>query len=123
MKLELSPLGHTWLFDLDGTVVKHNGHKLDGKDTLLEGAKELFSQIPHGDMILFVTSRLESEKEQTETFLRENEIPFHQVIYGLPYGERILVNDKKPSGLHTAIALNTERDVCVDFEIEVNESL
>ncbi len=123
MKLELSPLGHTWLLDLDGTVLKHNGHKLEGCDSLLEGAECLFSHIPKGDMILFVTSRKEEEKEATESFLRANHIPFHQIVYGLPYGERILVNDRKPSGLNTAIALNTQRDCCVDLEIEVNESL
>lgn len=123
MKLELSPLGHTWLFDLDGTILKHNGHKIDGKDSLLEGAKTLFEHIPQGDMILFVTSRKEEERDETESFLRENHIPFHQIVYGLPYGERILVNDKKPSGLETAIALNTERDLCLDLEIEVNELL
>ncbi len=25
-KLVLSPLGKTWLFDIDGTIVKHNGY-------------------------------------------------------------------------------------------------
>lgn len=123
MKLELSPLGHTWLLDLDGTIVKHNGHKLDGKDSLLDGAKEFLGKIPEGDMILFVTSRKDSEKEETEAFLRDNKITFHQIVYGLPYGERILVNDGKPSGLETAIAINTKRDVCLDVEIEVNEDL
>lgn len=85
MKLEISPLGHTWLFDLDGTIVKHNGHKLDGKDSLLEGAKELLCNIPKNDMILFVTSRKEEESEETESFLRENNITFHQIIYGFPF--------------------------------------
>ena len=28
----------------------------------------------------------------------------------MPYGERILINDKKPSGLRTSIAINKERD-------------
>lgn len=123
MKLELSPLGHTWFLDLDGTIVKHNGHKLDGQDRLLEGAMEFFQQIPEGDMIVFVTSRKEEEKQGTEAFLQTHHIPFHHIVYGLPYGERILVNDKKPSGLNTAIAVNTERDVCIDVEIEVNPSL
>ncbi len=123
MELELSPLGHTWLFDLDGTILKHNGYKTDGKDTILEGVDQLFFDIPEGDMILFVTSRKLEEREQTEQFLRENHIRFDQIVYGLPYGERILVNDKKPSGLPTAIAINTERDCCVKLNIEVNEQL
>jgi hypothetical protein len=26
----LSPLPHTWIFDMDGTIVKHNGYKDGG---------------------------------------------------------------------------------------------
>ena len=39
-RMVLSTLPKTWILDLDGTVVKHNGYKLDGKDTLLIRAKE-----------------------------------------------------------------------------------
>ena len=49
-KLILSTLAHTWILDLDGTIVKHNGYKLDGTDTLLEGAKEFLEDIPEKDM-------------------------------------------------------------------------
>lgn len=45
-KLILSTLPKTWIFDLDGTLVKHNGYKLDGADTLLAGAKEYLESIP-----------------------------------------------------------------------------
>ena len=38
--LVLSTLPKTWVFDLDGTIMKHNGYKFDGYDTLLNGAKE-----------------------------------------------------------------------------------
>ena len=31
--LELSSLAKTWILDVDGTIVKHNGHKIDGFDT------------------------------------------------------------------------------------------
>ena len=51
--IKLSRLGHTWIFDLDGTIVKHNGYKIDGYDTLLDGAKEFLEQIPEKDMIIF----------------------------------------------------------------------
>lgn len=37
--LTLSTLPKTWIFDLDGTLVKHNGYKIDGHDTLLERVK------------------------------------------------------------------------------------
>ena len=34
----------------------------------------------------------------------------YKIIYDLPHGERILINDKKPSGLNTAIAISNERN-------------
>ena len=61
--------------------------------------------------------------EMTESFLRENGIRWNAIIYDLPYGERILVNDKKPSGLKTSIAVNTERDVFMEEIFIVDESL
>ena len=41
-KKKISSLKKTWLFDIDGTIVKHNGYKLDGEDTLLPGVAVIF---------------------------------------------------------------------------------
>lgn len=123
LKHTVSPLGKTWIFDLDGTVVKHNGYKLDGKDSWLENAKEFLDDIDSDDMIVFLTSRTENEKKLTEDFLKEAGIRYDAIIYNAPYGERILVNDKKPSGLTTAIAINTDRDVFMKDEFVVDETL
>lgn len=106
----VSSLGKTWILDLDGTLVKHNGYKLDGRDTFLEGAEKFLSEIPEQDKIILLTSRTEQERELTEVFLQENHVRYDEIIYDAPYGERILVNDRKPSGLTTAIAVNTTRD-------------
>jgi hypothetical protein len=122
-KLVVSSLNHTWILDLDGTIVKHNGYKMDGKDTLLPGAREFFAQIPAGDMIVFITSREEKYKDLTEKFLEENHIRADHIIYGAPYGERILVNDAKPSGLEMAKCVNTERDSEMDVEVLIDEKL
>lgn len=122
-KLELSTLGHTWILDLDGTILKHNGYKIDGKDSFLDGAREFLENIPKKDMIIFVTSREESCRERTESFLEENGIVYHSIIYGAPYGERILMNDDKPSGLKTAISINVKRDANVTIKIEENSKL
>ena len=54
--IDLSSLGHTWILDLDGTIVKHNGYKTDGYDTFLPGAEKFLQSIPEGDMVLFLTS-------------------------------------------------------------------
>ena len=108
--LTLSTLPKTWIFDLDGTLVKHNGYKIDGYDTLLDGVKEYIANIPSEDFILILTSRTDEYKEMTLKFLHDNSIRFNAILFNLPMGERIIVNDRKPSGLETAIAISLERD-------------
>ena len=121
--IKLSPLGHTWILDIDGTIVKHNGHKIDGGDTLLEGAAEFLACIPEGDMIIFITSRTEEYRELTVNFLNKNKIRYDHIIFGAPYGERVLINDRKPSGLDMSVAVNTERDVFLPLEFEIDRDL
>ena len=48
----MSTLPKTWILDLDGTVVKHNGYKIDGEDTLLSGAKEYIDALPEDDRVV-----------------------------------------------------------------------
>lgn len=122
-RLTLSTLGHTWLLDLDGTIVKHNGYKIDGQDSLLDGAKEFLESIPKGDKIIFLTSRKIEYKEKTEEFLKENSIRYDEILFDLPYGERILLNDKKESGLVTGIAINKTRDSIEFPVVEYNFTL
>lgn len=122
-KIVVSALPKTWILDLDGTVVKHNGYKLDGHDTLLPGAKEFLTGIPKEDMIIFITSRTGDVRTITVNFLRENNIRYDHIIFGVPYGERILVNDRKPSGLAMAVAVNPKRDAFMDIKFEVDKSL
>ena len=113
IELPLSPLGHTWILDLDGTLVKHNGYKLDGHDSFVDGAKEFLNRVKPQDMVILLTSRTEDVCAETELFLRENGIRFDVILYGVPYGERILINDDKPSGLRMAIAVRKERDAAL----------
>lgn len=121
-KLVLSTLGHTWILDLDGTIVKHNGYKTDGEDTLLPGAAAFLHSIPEKDMIIFLTSRQEKYKEQTIRFLELHHIRFNYIIFDVPYGERILINDSKPSGLSMSVSINCERnDDCKISFIEDNK--
>ena len=123
-EIVLSPLGHTWFFDIDGTIVKHNGYKIDGVDTLLPGVKKFFEQIPAEDTIVLVTSRKSAVKDMTEEFLMSNGIRFDTVIYDLPYGERILVNDSKPSGLNVSVAISLKRDAGLkDEKIIIDQTL
>ena len=109
-KLILSTFPKTWIFDLDGTIVKHNGYKLEGKDTLLKGAKEYIQSIPAEDKIVLLTSRTDAYKAETIRFLKLNFIRFDEILFNMPMGERIVINDRKPSGIDMAIAINCDRD-------------
>lgn len=121
--LILSTLGHTWILDLDGTIVKHNGYKIDGVDTFLPGSKEFLSSLPDKDMVIFLTSRKEEYREITEQFLKENNIRYDHIIFGAPYGERILINDDKPSGLKMSVAITGDRDAGIIPIIVENDKL
>lgn len=120
--MKISALGHTWILDLDGSLVKHNGYKLDGEDTFLENAKEFLQSIPEEDMVIFLTSRTEDVKDVTEAFLKKHHVKYHSIIYGAPYGERILINDDKPSGLIMSYAFGKTRDDISfpNYEIDVS---
>ena len=108
--LTLSPLGHTWLIDLDGCVLAHNGH-LREAERLLPGVQQFWAQIPLGDRIVLLTSRGEEHAPETRRTLERFGLRHDLILFGLPFGERILVNDRKPSGLITAYAVNLARDV------------
>ena len=108
--LTLSTLPKTWIFDLDGTLVKHNGYKIDGHDTLLDGAKEYIDSIPAEDYILILTSRTDEYRDITLSFLKDNGIRYDEILFNMPMGERIVVNDRKPSGIDMAVAINIDRN-------------
>ena len=119
--VELSPLPKTWLVDVDGTVFRHNGH-LVGDDQLLPGAKEFLGGLPATDTVVLLTARAPSLETATVAALRRHGVRFDLVLFGLPTGERVLINDAKPSGLAMAHAVNVPRDeglahLCSTFQI------
>ena len=106
----MSTLPKTWILDLDGTVVKHNGYKTDGEDSLLPGAKEYIDAIPADDRVVILTSRTDEYRDSTLRFLEEKGIRYDDILFNMPMGERIVINDRKPSGLDMAYAVNLDRD-------------
>jgi len=123
IRLCLSPLPHLWLIDIDGTIVSHNGHIYD-QEKLLPGVKEFWRSIPTIDTIILLTARDHSFTHHTIEWLKKNQLRFDRIIFGLPTGERILINDSKESGLHTAIALNICRNTGLNkvaVEIDFNK--
>lgn len=121
--IEVSNLPKTWIIDIDGTICKHNGYIVDGYDTLLDGVKSFFMDMSKNDVVIFVTSRKKKYASITEQFLKDNMIRYDHIIYDVPFGERILINDKKPSGLLTSIGLNTERDSFCKYKFVINDNL
>lgn len=102
-------LSHTWFIDLDGTILNHNGY-INGNDFLLPRVKELWSSIPEEDYIVITTGREARYRESSLKILADNDLRYDYAIFGLPLGERIIINDRKPEGLKTAIAWNVERN-------------
>ena len=120
--LKLSSLPKTWIFDLDGTILVHNGYK-NGGDRILPGVKEFFDKIPETDHILILTARKEEVLESTIGFLKDNGIRYNNILADIPFGERILLNDMKDSGLKTAYAVNLKRDEGLNFSVYIDEEL
>ncbi len=120
--LTLSPLPHTWILDVDGTLCVHNGH-LNGGDELLPGVKEFFAQLPGEDMVVLITSRKEEHRAALEDFLHREGIRYDHIICGAPVGERILINDDKSSGLCMAYAVRQQRDEIFKINIEIDHKL
>ena len=110
VNLKLSELPKLWIIDLDGTIIYHNSHK-KLPQRLTKDAKNFLDRIPIQDQIIFITAREKIYADITENFLKANQIRFNIIIYDIPHGERILINDSKPSGLKTAYAINVIRDI------------
>lgn len=120
--LTLSALPKTWLIDIDGTLVRHNGY-LNGKDELLGGVREFFASLPKDDIVILLTARTAQDLPALREFLAQNGVHYNQIITDLPVGERILLNDTKPSGLKTAFAVNKARDAALTLEVVIDKNL
>jgi hypothetical protein len=106
----LSRLKKTWIFDLDGVAFIHNNYLSGGTETIQSFMNFYDKNISEDDMVIFISSRKEKYRNQTVRALKLNSIRFNHLIMDAPFGERILVNDKKNSGLETAFSINLKRD-------------
>jgi hypothetical protein len=119
----LSSLAHTWLIDIDGTVLSHNGYKNSG-DELLPGVFEFWRQIPANDFVVLLSARSKEHMPATLATLVRQGIRYDYAIFGVPKGERIVINDSKPSGLATAIAVNISRNAgLAGMEVSIDPDL
>lgn len=121
--LKLSPLAHTWIIDLDGTLLEHNGYKT-GKDKWLPGALEFLRSIPREDAVIFLTAREREARPMTEEFLASHGVSYAAIHFEMPVGERILINDDKPSGLPCAHSVRVERNSGLEnFNFSIDSEL
>ncbi len=112
-KLFLSSLPKTWIIDIDGVIFEHNKYKElqpDEDETPLPGVVDFFSRIGKPDFVILVTSRDERYRERTERSLKKADVCYNVIIMNLPVGERVVINDRKSSGLDTAFAINLRRN-------------
>lgn len=122
-KLVLSNLGKTWLIDIDGVIFKHNKYLEKNDDTVNTNFSLLFRKIKKEDKVILLTSRKSKFKEITFKTLKKASIKYDQIIFNLPKGERILINDIKPGGLKTAICMNTKRNDFPKYSISYSNKL
>ena len=116
--IRLSVLPHTWLIDIDGTALRHNGHLMaddesnpsSAAEQILPGVYDFWLRIPPQDIIILMSARKHEEKNKTIEIFNSLGLRFDHAIFDLPTGERILINDSKPLGLKTAVAVNVSRD-------------
>ena len=120
--LNLSLLPKTWLIDFDGVLFVHNSHLQSG-DQPIENAVKFIKALPKEDRVVILTSRQAKYQKITEKSLKFHGIRYDWIIFDLPVGERILINDTKPKGLKTAHAINTKRDKFSPIKIGFNPKL
>lgn len=109
MKLTLSTLPKTWIFDLDGLLVPHNSH-LHGGDRLLPGVPSFWAALSPADTVILLTARAAEHAAAIRAFFSGHGLRLDHLVTGCPTGERILFNDAKPSGLPMAHSVNLPRD-------------
>jgi quercetin dioxygenase-like cupin family protein len=101
--------------DIDGTLLEHHGdiiYNYQKEPKLLPNTLENIKQWEKNNYtIVLTTGRKECLREITENQLVKLGVIFDKLIMGLPNGDRILINDKKPNGIeNTAYAINLVRN-------------
>ncbi len=88
----------TLFIDLDGTLIRNSGEYFEPVWGTTEGLKENIQTINRlydsGKVqIIITTSRREEARQLTVKQLEKEGLHYHQIIFGLNHGKRIVVND------------------------------
>ena len=106
----------TLFVDLDGTLVHNSGEYFEPVWGKTEGIKENIDAINRlfdgGKVqIIITTSRKEEARQITVDQLKQSGVRYHQIIFGLNHGKRIVVNDYDRSNpFKSCDAVNIARD-------------
>lgn len=107
--------------DIDGCVFEHRGNLfkcITQPPNVLPGViRKINEWIEKDYMIILVTGRKECMRKKTEEDLLRNGIVYDKLVMGLPRGERVLINDSKPS------EPNFDERVASAIEVERNTGL
>ena len=106
----------TLFLDIDGCLIKHHGNlttQILFDVEILDGTiKKLNEWESEGHKIVLITGRKESMRTITEKQLLSVGIFYDQLIMGIARGERVIINDDKPSSpsMITAKAIMIKRN-------------
>ena len=108
----------TVIIDIDGVILQHKGEGAssqwlgDNYPALLPGAVEFFDALEkEGACIVLMTARKECTRGVLEVQLMQLGLYWDVLVMGVTSGQRVLINDAKPDGDASAIAIVVERNV------------
>jgi ribonucleotide monophosphatase NagD (HAD superfamily) len=109
----------TAFIDVDGVLFRHKekGASLQwtGDHDPIPGSIDLLDEMERrGWHVVLTTARPESNRPVLERELREAGLIYHQLVMGVTSGVRVIVNDAKPGGAQSAVAVTTERNALPD---------
>jgi len=112
----------TIFIDIDGTVLRHNGDLTTQVVTncdVLDGVVQKFNDWNRkGYHIILTTVRKECMRDLTINQLKKAGLFYDQLVMGLPRGQRVQINDKKPDMENTAVSFSVERNKGIrDIEV------
>ena len=105
----------TIIIDVDGVIFQHGNWWADTPS--LPGIKEAFHEWERkGYCIVIMTARPECMRPELEERLKKNHLFWNHLVMGVSSGERVVINDAKPSG-RCASAHAVERNG--DFDLQI----
>lgn len=105
----------TIILDVDGCIFRHKERgpicQWFTQEELLPGVADQFEVWEsRSAVIILMTARPECVRDILEEALLSHGIFWNQLIMGVGHGTRVLINDVKPGGVDSAVAINLPRN-------------